>query len=143
MPANSPYSSKGSSLCQSFWYELVYLIRASLVGVINTAIGCVGIFLCSFLGASPYASNGAGYAVGLLCSFFLNRKFVFQGGQEYSGQFKRFILAFIISYAANFLMLHLALRIGAHAILAQAMGVFLYFGCMYAIGRVWVFRLTK
>jgi len=143
MLANTPSSSRGRLFYQLFLQELTYLTKAFLVGVINTGVGYGVIFLCTLLGMSPYLSNAAGYAAGLLCSFFLHKRYVFQGGDKCSRQFGYFILAFIIAYAVNFLTLHLALEKGVYVLLAQAMGNLSYFACMYTFGRALIFRSSK
>jgi putative flippase GtrA len=114
--------------------------RFSLAGIANTAIGYAVIFAGLALGFSPYASNLAGYTVGLACSFLLNKYFVFAAPGGRRRQMGRFLAAFAIAYAANLALLHACLQAGIGGIVAQILAGVLYLGVMYALMRAWVFR---
>lgn len=62
--------NKNSSLRQ--------LIKYGMVGVLNTVVTLLAIFICkSVIGINPYLSNAIGYALGVINSFIWNRKWVF------------------------------------------------------------------
>lgn len=114
--------------------------RFSFAGAVNTAVGYAVIFGGLALGFSPYASNLAGYLIGLCCSFLLNKHFVFIGQGGRNGQVRRFLGAFAIAYVANLALLHLALGAGVGDVVAQILAGALYLAAMYTLMRVWVFR---
>lgn len=114
--------------------------RFSLAGVVNTAIGYGIIFSAMALGVSPYASNLAGYLVGLCCSFLLNKYFVFGVKGSPARHFGRFLASFGVAYVANLALLHGCLQGGIDEVLAQIFAGLLYLATMYLLFRVWVFR---
>ena len=57
-------------------------LRYSLVGLLNTALGLLVIWGLMLAGFGPYSANVAGYAVGLVLSFFLNRAWTFHAQRE-------------------------------------------------------------
>lgn len=113
--------------------------RYSFAGVINTAVGYAIIFSGMALGFSPYASNLAGYMVGLCCSFVLNKYFVFLARGNRRRQVGRFMAAFGIAYLLNLALLHACLEAGVAKVAAQILAGVLYLAAMYLLSRVWVF----
>lgn len=82
------------------------LIKFGLVGVLNTSLTLATIFLLmSALQWSPYWANAAGYSLGLLTSFTLNRRWTF-GAAHDPYQLPRFLFAVLIAYGANISLLH-------------------------------------
>jgi putative flippase GtrA len=114
--------------------------RFSFAGIVNTAIGYGVIFAGLALGFSPYASNLAGYLVGLGCSFLLNKYFVFLAKGPSHRQAGRFLVAFGIAYLSNLALLHACLQAGIGDVAAQIFAGLLYLMVMYALSRAWVFR---
>lgn len=73
-------------------HPLVQLIKYALVGVMNTCVTLLTIFICkSLLGVNPYLSNAIGYGVGIANSFVWNRAWVFRAKE---GPLHRQILLF-------------------------------------------------
>lgn len=78
------------------------LARFGLVGIANTVVGYSVILLGLWVGVGDYWANAAGYAVGFVLSFVLNRRFVFRvDGPAGRGEVLRFLLAVAIAYGAN------------------------------------------
>lgn len=72
------------------------LVKYALVGVMNTLITLMIIFICkSILGINPYVSNAIGYIAGLINSFLWNRTWVFHAKD---GKMHRQALLFIIGF---------------------------------------------
>ena len=70
---------------------LVQLAKYLLVGVMNTLITLVVIFVCKiYLHVNPYVSNALGYLAGLINSFLWNRRWVFRsnGKMTYRLEFR-------------------------------------------------------
>ena len=76
------------------------------VGLLNTAVTLVVIFLCkSILGINPYLSNAIGYICGLLNSFIWNKRWVFgQQKGKWHYQAIKFALGFALCYGLQLLV---------------------------------------
>lgn len=119
--------------------------RFLLVGVANTALGYLVIFGCMYLaGLSPELSNAAGYAVGLLVSYFLNRNFTFKSDQRLSTELVRFTLVFLTAYMANLVVLIVLVRaLAIHAGASQVIAGVIYIGTTYVLNKHYVFRSSE
>ena len=116
------------------------LVKMALVGGVNTIAGYAVIFGLMALGTDPLASNVAGYAVGWILAFFLQRGWVFKGRQPRSGVEWRYILSVAASFAANLLILRIAIGSGFSAWISQIVAGIGYTIVMYLIASLWVFR---
>ena len=114
--------------------------RYGAAGIVNTVLGYGLIFALQALGTSPYIANAAGYSVGFVISFFLQKRFVFGSSGQTSKEAIKFVAAFLAAYSANFLMLHVLLTVGCNPYLAQIGGFATYFVAMFFISKIWVFR---
>lgn len=119
---------------------LAQLSRFSIAGFFNSAVGYLVIFGGTAMGMSAYLSNALGYAVGLACSFFLSKKFVFESNQSGRWQLARFLLAFALAYGLNVLCLHLLLGIEINAYTAQVLSGIVYLIFMFLLSKLWVFK---
>lgn len=115
------------------------------VGVANTALGYAVIFGCMYLaGLSPEISNAAGYAAGLLLSYFLNRHFTFRSAQRRNAEFLRFGIVFLVSYTANLAVLTFLVRtLEVHGGLSQLIAGVFYIGTAYLLNKHYVFRSSQ
>lgn len=78
-------------------------IRYVMVGVMNTLVTLVVIFLCkSIIGVNPWVSNAIGYVAGVINSFFWNKHWVFRSGGDMRGEMIRFMVGFGVCYAIQF-----------------------------------------
>lgn len=83
-------------------HPLVQLIRYAFVGVMNTCVTLLAIFICkSLLGVNPYVSNAIGYGAGIANSFIWNRAWVFHAKE---GRLHRQILLFAVGTGACYLI---------------------------------------
>jgi putative flippase GtrA len=109
------------------------------VGVINTLLCVAVIFgLKSMAGFADVPANVAGYAVGLACSFLLNRRWTFAHDDRLLPALLRFMLVFVVSYLFNIAAVLGALHLGCNDYLAHLVGmplysVAFYFGCRYFV----------
>ena len=78
-------------------------VKFGIVGVVNTLITLAIIwFMTKRMGCSETLSNFVGYFIGLINSFFLNRKWTFGSkGNMLSGAF-RFFLVFAVCFLIQF-----------------------------------------
>lgn len=83
---------------------LVQFVRYIAVGIMNTLLTLVVIYICkSILGMNPYVSNAIGYFLGLVNSFLWNRSWVFEAGDgKIHRQALKFIVGFAICYGIQF-----------------------------------------
>lgn len=117
------------------------LLTFGVVGVINTLVGYGVIYLCMLvLDMGAVASNVAGYAVGLVCSFVLNRRLTFRSGGSQKRELARFLLAFLIAYLFNLAILLLTIEwLGAPAVYAQVVAGAGYTAVLYLLSKRFVF----
>jgi putative flippase GtrA len=90
---------------------------------------------------SPEISNILGYAIALVGSYILNRRFTFESKKKPRGEIFRFLVVFSIAYGANFAFLVFLVHIvnfdkGISQILA---GVF-YVGVSFFMNKYYVFK---
>jgi putative flippase GtrA len=115
--------------------------RYVAVGIANTLFGYALIFGFMFgVGWSPEASNVAGYAIGLITSYLMNRSFTFRSTNERGSEFLRFLVVFFISFGANFVALWLLLHVfDVTDWVAQIVAGFFYVATSYLLNRAFVF----
>jgi putative flippase GtrA len=124
--------------------EVKRLTRYAGSGVINTIIGFIVIFSAMALGISPMISNVAGYAVGLMLGFVFSKKFVFRSNGHFVTESVRYVVAFIISFLLNLLVLRIALIYSNyHVVASQVAAGASYTILMYVLARIYVFRGTR
>lgn len=121
---------------------LARLLRFGLTGLANSAVGWAVIFGGLWAGMSGLAANAAGYAVGLVLSFTLNRRFVFGvTGKVRAGEVLRFIAAFAIAYGVNVAVLLAAQGVlGEGSPLAQLPAIGAYIVIFFLLSQFVVFR---
>jgi len=117
------------------------LLRFAAVGVLNTAVGYAVIFGCMYLlGWGAVISNIAGYAVGLVVSYTLNRTFTFRSAAGKKQEVVRFLSIFIVAYLANVGALMLLIdHVGMHKGWAQLAAGAVYTGLFYLLSKYYVF----
>jgi putative flippase GtrA len=117
--------------------------KYSLSGLINTLVGYAVIFACMASGVDATLSNILGYAVGFVISFLQSRYWVFRSVGRIADDAARFVPAFLIAFAANFLTLQALLGFDVNAYVAQfvAGGVFIAVG--FILNHLFVFRQRK
>ena len=132
---------KNNRLTLNWWREAIYFIRYSGAGLINTIVGFAVILSAMALNFSPMISNIAGYAVGFTLGFVLSKKFVFRSNDRFVTESIRYLLAFVISFLINLLMLHLALNnLNFNALASQVVAAISYTLLMYVLTRFFVFN---
>ena len=117
--------------------------RFLTVGVINTILGYCVIFACMYVGKmSPESSNVAGYAVGLVASYTLNRGYTFNSQQNRRSEIVRFLAVFIIAYVSNFAILVIIIhKIGIHKGVSQVLAGLVYVIASFLMNKYYVFKI--
>ena len=132
---------KNNRLTSNWWREAIYFIRYSGAGLINTIVGFIVILSAMALNFSPMISNIAGYAVGFTLGFVLSKKFVFRSNDRFVAESIRYLLAFVISFLINLLVLQLALNnLNFNALASQVVAAVSYTLLMYVLTRFFVFN---
>ncbi|MFM7376637.1 MAG: GtrA family protein [Erythrobacter sp.] len=121
---------------------LARLLRFGLTGLANSAVGWAVIFGGLWAGLSGLAANAAGYGVGLVLSFTLNRRFVFGVTSKVRmPEVLRFLAAFAFAYGVNVAVLFAAQGVlGADSALAQLPAIGAYIVVFFLLSQFVVFR---
>lgn len=87
--------------------SLRQLVKYGVVGVMNTCVTLVAIFVCkAVLGINPYLSNAIGYALGIVNSFLWNRSWVFHSGGKVQREAVLFLVGTGFCYCVQLLSLY-------------------------------------
>ncbi len=88
--------------------SIVQLLKYAVVGVLNTVVTFIAIYVCkALLGLNPYASNAIGYALGIINSFLWNRSWVFASGGRIAREAVLFFIGVGLCYCLQLLCLYL------------------------------------
>ena len=119
-------------------------LRFLAVGVLNTLVGLLAIYLCKWLlGLGDVLANFCGYVVGLSCSFVVNRSWTFRDSGAVLPALVRFLVVFAAAYALNLAtVLFLIRSLGVNAYLAHAIGVVPYTLLFFLGSRYYAFRTS-
>lgn len=117
-----------------------YVSRFLTVGAGNTVIGLATIYLGKIAGLGDVLANVVGYAVGILVSFMLNKRWTFRHDGPALRAFGRFVTVVLIAYLLNLATVVLALNAGVNSYLAQALGVLPYALFSYWGSKHYAFR---
>lgn len=87
---------------------LVQFAKFIMVGVMNTALTLVVIYVCkSFLEINEYVSNLIGYVAGVINSFLWNKNWVFKAKDHLLRQAAAFLIGFGCCYGLQLLIVYL------------------------------------
>lgn len=86
--------------------SVLQLFKYAVVGVMNTLLTLIIIFICkSLLDINPYVSNAIGYVCGLINSFLWNRAWVFHAKNgKMHRQAVYFLVGFLLCYGIQLLV---------------------------------------
>ncbi|HEX3896586.1 MAG TPA: GtrA family protein [Rudaea sp.] len=119
------------------------LARYSLAGVVNGIVSYSVIFACMALGLTPGISNALGYGAGLVTSFLQSKHWVFRSHGRMLDEWLRFVVVFLISYAANFATLKACISAGVNVYLAQLIACAAYVAVSFVLNSKFVFRKRR
>ncbi len=135
---------KKNKTTSNWWNEIRYFTRYIGTGFINKIVGFAVIFSVMAFGFSPVVSNIAGYTVGFTLGFVLSKKFVFRSNGRYVAESVRYLLAFVVSFLFNLLVLRLTLiYLAFNAVISQVIAGVSYTLLMYLLTRLIVFKTTR
>ena len=112
------------------------------VGIINTIIGyLIILFFFHIVGLSYSYSYFISYVIGIIISFFLNRRLVFFSNKSRLREFSKFLIAFAISYITSYYGLRFIVE---HHLMptdyAFFAGMVIYSTLFYLLNRFVTFR---
>ncbi len=127
--------------------ELTRLIRFGMVGLANTAVGfAVVALLQGGFRLDPFLSNAGGILVGIGVGFVLNKSFVFGGDSFGTSVLCRYIIAFILAFSLEQLVLAALLwnpLASIPTILAQVVALASYSTAYFLLCRFWIFARRR
>lgn len=84
--------------------DLMQFVRYLMVGVINTLVTLLVIYICkSIIGVNLWVSNFIGYVAGVINSFLWNKLWVFHShGRGWQGEGLKFLIGFVLCYGLQF-----------------------------------------
>jgi putative flippase GtrA len=117
-------------------------IRFAVVGVSNTLIGLLVIYLAwRGWGWPDWAANSLGYAVGIVWSFALNRRWTFRARGSVSRSFMRFLLVCGVAFTANLVvMLSCRRALGDASFAPHLIGACVYTAISFTGSQFFAFR---
>lgn len=123
----------------------VKVAKFLLVGLANTGV-CLSVLYATkwWIGLDDVSANLAGYGTGLAVSFALNKRWTFGFVGGTMAALRRFMLVFVVSYAANLATVLLLIRdLGIDGYWAQPVGIVPYTLLSYFGSRSYVFRQAR
>jgi putative flippase GtrA len=117
------------------------MIRYGAVGLVNTGVTALVIFLLKLTGIHYALYTMAGYAVGITVSFILNRKFTFKSKERTGLQAMKFLLVTGSLLALTQLLQYLLIDVaGINETIGVILGMVFYTGTGYILNRLFVFK---
>ncbi|WP_353958354.1 GtrA family protein [Klebsiella pneumoniae] len=116
------------------------LMKYGLVGIVNTLITAVVIFLLMHLGLGIYLSNAMGYVVGIVFSLIANTIFPFTQPVSINRLIK-FLCVCFICYVANIIVIKIFFVFMPEKIYsAQILGMFTYTITGFILNKFWAMK---
>ena len=115
--------------------------RYVTVGVLSNLGLYLGYLLLTFMGLGHKVAMSLLYAIGVLQTFVLNKRWSFRHDGPSGTSFLRYVLVYVLGYAVNLGALVLLVDFGGapHQIVQAAMIVAIAIG-MFALQKYWVFQ---
>lgn len=128
------------SILRTYQTAARQLVRYALIGVLTNVIGYVLYLLITYSGGTPKLTMTGMYAVGVVVSFFANRKFTFRHDGHIGAAGIRFLFAYFLGYLLNLLLLVIFVdRMGFPHQLVQAVAIVVVALFLFALLRLFVF----
>lgn len=120
---------------------LVQFNRYILLGITNTMLTFLIIFLMLSSGKSDYFSNFIGFSFGMILSFLLHSKFTFKDTSNPLKKFPMYLLIVALSYLMNLSILYLCLNYYSLAsIPSQFLSLSFYVFVNFSLLKLFVFK---
>jgi putative flippase GtrA len=117
------------------------LIRYGLVGVLSNLTIYIVYLLITHFGVEPKIAMTLVYIIGASIGFMGNRKWTFAHRGNSAGAALRYVLAHLVGYMLNFLILYIFVdRLGYAHQWIQAMAILIVAGFLFFVFKWFVFR---
>lgn len=121
---------------KSFVLLFIQACKFGAVGVMNTLITLVSIFVLMRLGVHYLFSNGIGYSFGFVNSFIMNKYWTFQKKGATGKQAILFVIGFLVCYAVQLGIVYGLVRwVGISEYVAQLIGNVVYTASNFVFHR--------
>lgn len=117
-------------------------LRFAVVGAVGTAAHyALLLALVEGAGVAPVAGSVAGFLLGALVNYTLNRRLVFRSDRAHVEALPRFLAVAGMGLCWNALLMYLLVNVaGAHYLLAQIVTTGILLGWHYVGNAIWTFR---
>lgn len=116
------------------------LLRFAVVGIGSNIILYLAYLLLTGLGLGHKTAMTLLYAVGILQTFLLNRRWTFKHQGKFDGAFIRYIFVYLLGYVVNLSGLYIFVDVFGFAHqLIQGVMIFLVAALQFYFQRLWVF----
>ncbi len=120
----------------------IHFIKFNVIGVINTIFGYSIVFgTMYFLNFDAKVSNALGYILGVLLSYYLNRKYTFKSEAKVKDEIFKFFGVFVVAYILNFLTLIISIEyFNINEYIAQIISAVIYTLTFFILSKFFVFK---
>lgn len=117
------------------------LVRYGVVGLVSNFILYAAYLALTWAGMDPKIAMTSVYAIGVLQTFFLNRRWSFRDVGAHGSAFVRYCFSYALGYAINLVALYFFVDYCgySHQIVQAVMVVVIAF-MMFVLHKYWVFR---
>ena len=117
------------------------LIRYGVVGAVSNAAIYFVYLLITYLGVEPKTAMTLVYILGAAIGFIGHRKWTFADRGEFSNAALRYVLAHLLGYLLNFMILYTFVdHLGYAHQWIQAMAIIIVAGFLFIVFKYFVFR---
>ncbi|MBM7654755.1 GtrA family protein [Neobacillus cucumis] len=117
------------------------LFKFGLVGIVNTLISIGFYMLFVKLGMNYILANILSYMIGLLNSYYWNKKWVFKNTGNHLSVFTKFVMVNLIVLGINTLSLFLLVnKLGLNQYVAQLISTVIGMGINFILNKKWTFE---
>lgn len=121
--------------------SILQFIRYGIIGVTSNAISYSIFLLFTYMGFEPKKIMTLLYLLGTIMSYVGNWRWTFGGNGSFFGTSSRFLLAYLMGYVINFLLLlFLVDHVGYPYQLIQGLAIILIACFLFVMSKYFVFR---
>ena len=119
----------------------VQFLKFIALGVMNTAVSLIVIYVLIKIGLNYRLSNFIGYIAGLINSFIFNKVWVFKTKKNLIKEGLTFIIVFALCYGVQYLMLLLMVeRYDINKYVSQFLSMGIYTFLNFILNRIFTFK---
>ena len=122
----------------------IQLFRYGLVGLTSNAFGFLLYLVLTYAGMGHKTAMSLLYGVGVLQTFYFNRRWTFGHNGPNSTAFARYVVTYAVGYLVNLVVLIMLVdRWGYPHQWVQAAMIFILAAFLFAAQRYWVFTVAS